>query len=49
MTQQQNIDRIYDHIEKVLMDKPDYTGKIEINFKDGTPMDIQETRRTKLS
>lgn len=48
MTQEQTIDKIYDHIEKILLDKPDYTGKVEINFKDGCPMDIQETKRTKL-
>jgi hypothetical protein len=46
--QEQEVHRICDHLERLLLERPNFTGRIEVNFKDGVPMDIQETRRTKL-
>ena len=36
------------YIEELLKRHPRFTGKLEVNFKDGTVMDINETRRTKI-
>jgi len=36
------------YVEKLLENIPDFTGKLEINFKDGKLMDINETKRTKF-
>lgn len=43
------VKKISEHLMNLLKDKPEFTGRIEINFKDGVPMDIQETRRTRLN
>lgn len=39
---------VWDFITKLLQEKPDFTGKLEINFKDGVIMDINKTERTKF-
>jgi hypothetical protein len=36
------------HIEQVLSSNPNFTGKFELNFKDGKLMDISETKRTRI-
>lgn len=39
---------VYKHIVLLLHKIPDFTGNLEINFKDGKLMDINETKRTKF-
>jgi hypothetical protein len=36
------------YVEELLKQHPRFTGKLEVNFKDGKVMDINETRRTKI-
>lgn len=36
------------YVEELLKRHPRFTGKLEVNFKDGKVMDINETRRTKI-
>lgn len=35
------------YLEKLLLQYRRFTGKVELNFKDGELKDINETRRTK--
>ena len=39
---------VYEYIRDLLIRHPDFTGSIELNFKEGAIMDIQEIRRTKI-
>jgi len=36
------------YINDFFEETPNFTGKLEINFKDGKLMDINETKRTKF-
>ena len=36
------------YVEEMLKRHPRFTGKLEVNFKDGELKDINETRRTKI-
>ena len=39
--------KVKGYIEGLLLDNENFTGKVELNFKDGQLMDINETKRTK--
>jgi hypothetical protein len=41
--------KIIKYLEMVFKKTPQFTGSIEVNFKDGKLMDIKETKRTKFS
>jgi len=43
----ENIEKITKYLEGLLAKLPKFTGKLELNFKDGVLKDINETRRTK--
>ena len=52
MLTQQHIEsrqKIAVYIEKLLEKDSGFTGKLEINYKDGVAMDVNETKRTKLN
>jgi len=44
----EEIRKICEFVKLLLKKFPDFTGKLEINFKDGKLMDINETKRTKF-
>ncbi len=37
------------YLEGLLLTHEDFTGKLELNFRDGRLMDINETKRTKFT
>jgi hypothetical protein len=42
------IQKVIEYLEKLLKEKPCFTGSVELNWKDGVLMDIVERKRTKL-
>ena len=42
-----SIKKVLAYLEELLLRHKLFTGKLELNFKDGELMDINETRRTK--
>lgn len=40
-------EKVTDYLEGLLLKHESFTGKLELNFKDGELRDINETRRTK--
>lgn len=40
---------IIDYVKTLLVERSEYTGKLELNFKDGVLMDIHETKKTKIN
>ena len=45
---EQTADKIKAYIEGLLLSNETFTGKLEMNFKDGQLKDINETRRRKV-
>jgi hypothetical protein len=45
---EREVAKITDHLEHLLLSDEEFTGKIELNFKDGILKDINETKRTKM-
>jgi hypothetical protein len=38
----------FHYIKDLLQEKPDFTGNLQLNFRDGELMDINKTERTKF-
>jgi hypothetical protein len=45
---EQTTSKISAYLENLLFADEEFTGKIELNFKDGDIKDINETKRTKF-
>lgn len=42
------LNKVRQYLSEMLGSRPDFTGKVELNFQDGVLKDINETRRTKV-
>lgn len=40
--------KVYEYVSQLLLKNRSFTGRLELNFKDGKLKDINETRRTKI-
>jgi hypothetical protein len=44
-----SVRQVRSYVGALLEEKPDFTGKMVLNFKDGRPMNIETTTRTQIS
>ena len=44
----ESVKQFNDYVTKLLAKLPEFTGSLQLNWKDGVLMDIHETKRTKI-